>query len=83
MRLHIGSALRWMPRRSVLIRGALVDSIPMKRKRILELFQNANNSQECLELIQADFLGHEVKEILFTRRLPKNPKLTDNLKEKG
>ena len=47
-----------------------------QRKRILELFQNAKNLQECLELIQADFLGHEVKEILFTRRLPKNPQLT-------
>ena len=52
-----------------------------QRKRIIELFQNAKTLQECLELIQADFLGHEVKEILFTRRLPKNPKLT-NLREK-
>lgn len=52
-----------------------------QRKRIIELFQNAKTLQECLELIQADFLGHEVKEILFTRRLPKNPQLT-NLREK-
>ena len=52
-----------------------------QRKRILELFQNAKTLQGCLELIQADFLGHEVKEILFTRRLPKNPKLSD-LKDK-
>ena len=47
-------------------------SVPYRqRKRILELFQNAKSLQECLELIQADFLGHAVKEILFTRRLPK------------
>lgn len=46
-----------------------------QRKRIVELFQNVNSLPGSLELIQADFIGHEVKEILFTKRLPKNPPL--------
>lgn len=53
-------------------------SIPAReRKRVEELFENAKTLPQALELIQADFLGHEVKEILFQRRLPKNPQLKD------
>lgn len=53
-------------------------AIPSRqRKRIIELFTSAKSLAECLELIQADFLGYEVKEILFQRRLPKNPALAD------
>lgn len=53
-------------------------SIPSRqRKRLIELFMGAKDLSECLELIQADFIGHEVKEILFQRRLPKNPSLLD------
>jgi very-short-patch-repair endonuclease len=53
-------------------------SLPAReRKRVEELFENAKTLPQALELIQADFLGHEVKEILFQRRLPKNPQLKD------
>lgn len=55
-----------------------------ERKRISEFFRNAGRLEECLQLIQADFLGHEVKEILFTHRIPKSPKLSDlKLKDEG
>jgi len=48
-----------------------------ERKRVADLFENTKSISEALELIQADFLGYEVKEILFQRRLPKSPALTD------
>ena len=53
-------------------------SIPRRQqKKVEELFNNAQSLTECLEMIQADFLGHEVKEMLFYHRLPRNPNLKD------
>lgn len=52
--------------------------LPVKlRQRIVDLFQNTQTLAECLEMMQADFLGFEIREVLFQRRLPKNPRLED------
>ena len=53
-------------------------SIPRRQQiKVEELFNNAQSLTECLEMIQADFLGHEIKEKLFHHRLPRNPTLKD------
>ncbi len=45
------------------------------RKKIEELFESAKSVGDCLEMIQADFLGLQINEVLYQGRTPKAPEL--------